>query len=195
VESHGDLKPRLVWEAWWLVPQAQRFKLQSHRHDPWLAVYQLRPSHPGLQLERSWEGRSGLLPEDLSRHPNPLSYLLGKSFHRHWELVVAEGEALWTMDTLGLSWHDPETLQGQHPPRQVQWRTGSLGLRRIPEEPEYQRLAQWRRNRVALDYGADSQTGQRVHLRKIYIAPELIVEFSNGARFPHRRLDFLRPSA
>jgi SAM-dependent methyltransferase len=194
VESHGDLKPRLNWESWWLVPHGQRFKLQSHRHDPWLALYQVRPLHPGLQLERSWEGRSGLLPEELSRHPSPLGYLLGKSFHRHWELVVAEAGALWTLDTLGLSWHDSETLQGQSPPRQVKWRAGEIGLRRLPEEAEYQRLAHWRRTGVALDYGAGSHQGKRVQMRKIYIAPELVVEFSDGARFAHSKLDFLRPS-
>jgi SAM-dependent methyltransferase len=195
VESHGDLKPRLQWESWWLTSHPQRFALQSRRHDPWVGLYQVRTMHPALRLEQEWEGRMGLLPEDLARHPSPLGYLLGKSFRRHWELVIAEGEKLWTMETLGLAWHDAESVQGESPRRQVSWREGGVGLRRVPSEAAYQELAHWRRSGLPLEYRrSDGQSGLRVQLRKIYIAPEIAYEFSDGRVVAGRDLEYLRPA-
>lgn len=182
VESHGDLKPRLQWEAWWLAPTAHRFALQSQRHDPWLQVYRTRPDHPVLQLEDAWEGRTGLLPNELALHPSPLGYLLGKSFQRHWELVVEENGEKWTMETLGLSWHNPQALQGLHPPRQIEWPKVTMGLRRIPEDLPYRRWADWRRQETVLRYRGPAQEGRRVKIRKIYLSPLPCLEFSDGVR-------------
>ena len=132
IESHADLKPRLQWESWWLVAQAQRFSLSSHRHDPWLSLYKIRNEHPALALERAWEIRSGLLPAELQQHPGPLSYLLSKSFQRHWEVVIQENGEQWTMETLGMRWHGPDEIEGQFPPWQFRWAAGLIGLRHIP---------------------------------------------------------------
>lgn len=201
IESHGDLKPRLQWESWWLAPIPQRFSLSSHRHDPWLGLYQIHSEHPGHALERSWEGRSGILPDELFQHPSPLGYLLTKSFQRHWEVVIGEDDAAgtlaqWTMDTLGLRWHGSDSIQGQFPPRQFKWRLHSIGLRHVPQDPQYEQLAHWRRSGTTLDYA--TQAGLReqgVLLRKIYVTPEIRLEFSNGRQIPLSALQFLHTSA
>lgn len=183
IESHGDLKPRLQWEAWWLAPTVQRFQLHSQRHDPWLQVYRTRPDHPVFALEENWEARQGLLPHELAIHPSPLGYLLGKSYQRHWELVVDEGGEKWTMETLGLTWHDPQTLQGSHPPRQLTWGRATVGLRHVPEEARYRQWSDWRRQgrelRVVTRAGEERR---RVKIRKIVISPEVQLEFSDGLR-------------
>jgi SAM-dependent methyltransferase len=183
IESHGDLKPRLSWESWWLTGHLQRFALSSARHDPWIHIYRTRVDHPVLQLEDSWEGRSGIMPADLSLHPSPLGYILGKSFQRHWELVVEEDGILWTMDCLGLRWHAPEKIEGEHPPRVVGLSTHKIGLRRLPEDLHYRRWVEWRRKGQLLSYKArGDRSGQRVKIRKIMLVPESALEFSDGAR-------------
>ena len=183
IESHGDLKPRLQWEGWWLAPTANRFSLHSHRHDPWVQVYRTRPDHPVLQLEEAWEGRKGLLPEELALHPSPLGYLLGKSFQRNWELVIEEQGEMWTMETLGLAWHTPASVQGVFPPRQVNLSSATVGLRRLPEEHPYQAWCEWRRNETALHYiTRQGQEGKRVKMRKIILSPRPMLEFSDGQR-------------
>lgn len=195
IESHGDLKPRLQWESWWLWPQPQRFALVSERHDPWLSLYRIRLEHPAHALERSWEGRTGLLPAELAQHPSPLGYLLSKSFQRHWELVILELGEQWTMDTLGLRWHGPQEVQGQFPERQLKWSDDSLGLRHIPQDELYLRWSQWRRDARKLSYRTRSGQEERsVELRKIIVAPHNKLEFSNGARFDWSELIFLQPS-
>lgn len=195
IESHGDLKPRLQWESWWLAPHPQRFSLVSYRHDPWLSLYRVRTDHSGHALERSWEGRSGLLPAELAQHPSPLGYLLSKSFQRHWEVVILEHGEQWTMDTLGLRWHAPNEMQGQFPPRQFSWHEGSVGLRHGPMTGEYAQLAGWRREGKRLDYMTlQGEKAQGQLLRKIYVAPATRLEFSNGRQIPLSELDFLRPS-
>lgn len=195
IESHGELKPRLQWESWWLAPRTQRFPLQSHRHDPWLSLYQTRGLHPALELEQSWEARMGLLPADLAQHPSPLGYLLTKSYQRNWEVVIASDERPWTMDSLGLRWHDAETIQGEHPPRQFQWGLGKIGLRRLPDDPQYRRWALWRRDETPMDYlDQQGQKGERVRIRKLFVAPVLALEFSDGRQILASELKFLRPS-
>lgn len=195
IESHGDLKPRLQWESWWLAPHAQRFALVSYRHDPWLSLYRVHTEHPGLALERSWEGRTGLLPPELGQHPSPLGYLLTKSFQRHWEVVILEHGEQWTMDTLGLRWHAPQELQGQFPPRQFSWRVDSVGLRHAPQSGEYANFSQWRREQTPLSYATlQGEKAQGQLLRKIYVAPQIRLEFSNGRQIPVNELSFLRPT-
>ncbi len=183
IESHGDLKPRLQWEAWWLAPTANRFSLKSFRHDPWLQVYKTRPDHPVFLLEDSWETRSGLLPQDLALHPHPLGYLLSKSFLKNWEIVIDERGEKWTMETIAMAWHDMNTLQGQYPCRQVTWSRDNIGLRRIPEEVQYAEFARWRREERLFSYLTHQGiSGQRVKLRKIVISPQDELEFSDGVR-------------
>ncbi|MBY0516980.1 MAG: class I SAM-dependent methyltransferase [Bacteriovoracaceae bacterium] len=183
IESHGDLKPRLQWEAWWLAPTANRFSLKSFRHDPWVQVYKTRPDHPVFHLEDSWETKSGLLPQDLALHPNPLGYLLTKSFLKNWEIVIDERGEKWTMETIGLAWHDMNTVQGHLPPRQVSWSRENIGLRRIPEEGQYAQWSAWRREERLFSYLTHQGiSGQRVKLRKIIISPYDELEFSDGVR-------------
>lgn len=195
IESHGDLKPRLQWESWWLVPHSQRFTLTSQRHDPWLALYKVNSTHPGFGLERSWDGRAGLMPSELELHPNPLSYVLSKSFQRHWELVIGENNEQWTMETLGVRWHGPLEIEGQFPPRQFKWIKGNIGLRHIPEQGEYGQWVKWRREGTFLSYiSLQGEKAQNVLLRKIYVAPVTRLEFSNGRQITPSELQFLRPS-
>lgn len=195
IESHGDLKPRLQWESWWLAPTSQRFTLTSHRHDPWLGVYKVNSTHPGLSIERSWEGRAGLMPADLELHPNPLSYVLGKSFQRYWELVIGENGEQWTMETLGVRWHGPQAIEGQFPPRQFKWSKGNIGLRHIPDDGEYEQWVKWRREGTLLSYTSlQGETAQKVLIRKIYVAPVKCLEFSNGHKIAVIELQSLRPS-
>ncbi len=192
IESHGDLKPRLLWENWWLTPLAQRFNLTSKRHDPWIQVYRTRPDHPARALEDSWEGRSGLLPTELKLHPSPLGYLLTKSYQKNWELVISEAGAMWTMDTLGLSWHESQSVEGQYPRRVVKWGEVQVGLRRIPDERPYQQWSKWRRNQTKLRYKTLSGEGaEKVMLRKIIISPTCVLEFSHGLRVEWTQLVLL----
>lgn len=190
VESHGDLCPRLEWESWWLQPHAMRFPLRSQRHDPWVRLYRTRSVHAALALERSWEMRAGVLPSELLTHPSPLGYLLSKSYLLHWELVIGEGEEMWTMDTLGLKWHDHQTVQGIHPPRQVVWGRGTLvGLRHVPQDGAYGRWARLRRNGTKLRVrGLDASVRSGLVLRKIMLAPREILEFSDGSRLEWNQL-------
>lgn len=192
IESHGDLKPRLQWESWWLAPQAQRFPLKSQRHDPWLAVYRVRSEHAAHALERSWEGKSGLLPHELSLHPSPLGYLLSKSFQRHWEVVIGEDGAQWTMETIGLRWHAFDTIQGQFPPRQFKWKPESIGVRHLPNDPTYSQWATWRRENTQLRYQLkNGETASGVVIRKIFVSPSPCIEFSNGRQVPVEELALL----
>jgi hypothetical protein len=192
VESHGDLKPRLQWEAWWLAPTAHRFALVSHRHDPWIQIYRTRPDHPVLSLEEAWEGRLGLMPADLAIHPSPLGYLLSKSRQLNWELVIEEEGELWTMETLGLSWHDPQSIAGLHPPRQINWSRVKVGLRRIPDELPYREWALWRRQDKMLRYSRDGiAVKSGLKIRKIILNPTPLVEFSDGLRVEWDRLSNL----
>ncbi len=194
IESHGDLKPRLQWEAWWLSPSVHRFPLRSARHDPWLQLYRTRPHHPVCELEESWELRSGILPEELELHPSVLGFLLSKSAHRDWELVVQEGEELWTMDGLGLKWHDPLTLQGAHPPRQIRPSQMKVGLRRIGEATPYRQWSQWRRDGVELALPRGSGGLRRLGvIRKIILSDQGLVEFSSGERLRWSELSGLGP--
>ncbi len=196
IESHGDLKPRLQWEAWWLAPTPQRFQLHSQRHDPWLQVYRTRPDHPVFSLEDNWEGRQGLLPSELALHPSPLGYLLSKSYQRHWELVIAQADEKWTMETLGLKWHDPQTLQGSHPPRQLTWGKVTVGVRRVPSEPWYRQCSDWRREQRDLDCLTHAKLERRrVKIRKIIISPEVQLEFSDGLRVAWGDIFQLEPSS
>ncbi len=193
VESHGDLRPRLQWEGWWLSPHLQRFPLSSHRHDPWMAFYRVAPHAVVAALEQSWQAQAGILPAELEKHPSPLGYLLSKSNHTGWELVVEEKGEMWTMDTLGLRWHDAVTVQGAHPPRQVAWGSVRVGLRQIPETEPYRQWVRWRRAGTRLGYQTRiGQSGQGI-LRKIVLSPRMSLEFSDGNRIEWGLITSLEP--
>lgn len=182
IESHGDLKKRLMWESWWLPPTELRFKLYSHRHDPWGSVYQKTSNSIFFQLEEKFELQSGILPADLKKHPSPLGYLLSKSSQKNWELVIEENEHKWTMDTLGLEWFDHQSIKGLHPPRQLSWDQCTIGLRLIPEDGDYRQFSQLRREAVLLRVHTAQSRIENVVIRKIIIQPEFIIEFSDGSR-------------
>lgn len=184
IESHGDLKPRLVWESWWLAPQSYRFPLKSHRHDPMGQVYLTKPSQLAFELELAWEGRLGLLPTDVMKHPSPMSYLLSKSSVKNWEIVIEEDSMMWTMDTLGLRWHDHQTVQGVYPTRQLRLGGMLFGLRQIPQDNPYAQWSNLRRQSSLINYSSHDEEVTNVSVRKIFINPELMLEFSDGKRVP-----------
>ncbi len=181
VESHGDLKKRLAWESWWLMSTDLRFKLFSHRHDPWGSVYQKTGDSLFFQLEEKLELQTGILPSDLKKHPNPLGYILSKSNQKNWELVIEEEDKKWTMDALGVEWFDHQTLKGLNPPRQVSWDQCTIGLRLIPEG-DYRLFSQLRRDLSLLHVTWSQGVIEKVLIRKIFIQPEFVIEFSDGSR-------------
>ena len=188
VESHGDMKKRLQWESWWLTSTDLRFKLHSHRHDPWGSVYQKTGDSLFFQLEEKFELQSGILPADLRKHPSPLGYLLSKSSQSSWELVIEENQQKWTMDTLGLEWFDQQSLRGLNPPRQVSWDQCTIGLRLIPDD-EYRVFSQLRRSGSLLRVHCHKTKLDQVMIRKIFIQPEFVIEFSDGTRVPREQIN------
>jgi hypothetical protein len=132
------------------------------------------------------------MPADLAIHPSPLGYLLSKSRQLNWELVIEEEGELWTMETLGLSWHDPQSIAGLHPPRQINWSRVKVGLRRIPDELPYREWALWRRQDKMLRYSRDGiAVKSGLKIRKIILNPTPLVEFSDGLRVEWDRLSNL----
>jgi SAM-dependent methyltransferase len=187
VESHGDMKKRLAWESWWLAATDLRFKLYSHRHDPWGSVYRKSGNSLFFQLEEKLELQSGILPVDLKKHPAPLGYLLSKSGQKSWELVIEEEGQKWTMDTLGLEWFDPQSVKGLNPPRQISWDQCTIGLRLIPDG-DYRVFSQLRRTQAQLRVSCAKAAMEKVVIRKIFIQPEFIIEFSDGSRVPRSEI-------
>jgi hypothetical protein len=182
IESHGDLKPRLNWESWWLPVSPGKFSLSSQRHDPWVSVYQKRAHHLIYELEDMWETRTGVLPDELARHPQPLGYLLSRSNLTQWELVIETQGELWTMDTLGLRWHNNTTLQGEFPQRLVNLSESRVGLRPIDERDPYHTFSKLRRQKSLLHIESKQGFHHEVEIRRIYLSPEPGLELSNGAR-------------
>jgi SAM-dependent methyltransferase len=183
IESHGEVIARLKWESWWLKELSKKFKLHSHRHCPWGQIYLVEHSSYAFELEASWECRDGLLPDELSMHPHIGSYLLTKSYQKNWELIIEESDLLWSMDTLGLTWFDSVSIQGSYPVRQLDFKRFRVGLRRIPSSRKYKKLVEMRRNSQRLDLLlANHERLSDIQLRKIFLKPEAMLEFSDGSQ-------------
>lgn len=161
IESHGDLIPTLMNFAPFLKLHSERIVLESHRHTPFLNIFQ-------ATTETTYQSENFPFQNEINSSPH--AHLLIEDRD-----VGADTSYLWLASTKGISMGvRPEHLQVFYPNREFHWGQ----LRKVIHEAPLE-LTAWINARERQQ--KFSGLGE---VRKIITAPSPTIEFSQGARLP-----------